>query len=138
MSRQRSNEHGRSHELTGDDCASEKSATRVKRAPRAGCRSWGVKPETQSFYELAVQQAVERVLGGLDEALDLERLARGAALSPFHFHRIFRGMVGETPLELHRRLRLERAAFCLREGSTPVIAVALDAGYDTHEAFTRA
>ena len=97
-----------------------------------------MKPETQSFYQLAVQQAVERVLGCLDEALDLERLARGAALSPFHFHRIFRGMVGETPLELHRRLRLERAALCLREESTPVIAVALDAGYDTHEAFTRA
>jgi AraC family transcriptional regulator len=97
-----------------------------------------VKPETQSFYQLAVQQAVERVLGGLDEALDLERLARGAALSPFHFHRIFRGMLGETPLELHRRLRLERAALCLREQATPVITVALDAGYDTHEAFTRA
>jgi AraC family transcriptional regulator len=47
-------------------------------------------------------------------------------------------MVGETPLELHRRLRLERAALCLREQSTPVIGVAFDAGYDTHEAFTRA
>jgi AraC family transcriptional regulator len=97
-----------------------------------------VKAETQSFYEVAVQKAVERVLGGLDEALDLPRLAREAALSPFHFHRIFRGMLGETPLELHRRLRLERAALCLREQNTPVTSVALDAGYDTHEAFTRA
>ncbi len=47
-------------------------------------------------------------------------------------------MVGETPLELHRRLRLERAAQQLLQTDTPVTALALDAGYDTHEAFTRA
>jgi AraC family transcriptional regulator len=97
-----------------------------------------VKPETQSFYELAVQRAIERVISSLDDALDLERLARGAALSPFHFHRIFRGMIGETPLELHRRLRMERAAFRLLEEETSVTTIAVDAGYDTHEAFTRA
>jgi AraC family transcriptional regulator len=97
-----------------------------------------VKPETQSFYQIAVRQAIERVIASLDEALDLERLARVAALSPFHFHRIFRGMIGETPLELHRRLRLERAAFRLLEDETAVTTIALDAGYDTHEAFTRA
>jgi AraC family transcriptional regulator len=97
-----------------------------------------VKPETRSFYQLAVQRAVDRVVNGLDEALDLEELARSAALSAFHFHRIFRGMVGETPLEMHRRLRLERAAYFLRDGDAPVTTIAFDAGYDTHEAFTRA
>ena len=97
-----------------------------------------MKPETRSFYELAVQRAVERVADGLDEALDLEALARNAALSPFHFHRVFRGMVGETPLELHRRLRLERAACSLIEGDTSITAIAFAAGYETHESFTRA
>jgi AraC family transcriptional regulator len=97
-----------------------------------------VKPETQSFYQAAVQRAALRVVASLDEALDLERLARGAALSPFHFHRVFRGMLGETPLELHRRLRMERAAFRLLEEEASVTTIAVDAGYDTHEAFTRA
>jgi AraC family transcriptional regulator len=97
-----------------------------------------VKPETGIFYEVAVRRAIERVIDSLDEALDLERLARGAALSPFHFHRIFRGMVGETPLELHRRLRMERAALRLLEQEVSVTTIAVDAGYDTHEAFTRA
>jgi AraC family transcriptional regulator len=97
-----------------------------------------VKPETRSFYELAVLRAAERVVASLDEALDLARLAKEAALSPFHFHRIFRGMLGETPLELHRRLRLERAAWRLLEEETAVTTIAVDAGYDTHEAFTRA
>jgi AraC family transcriptional regulator len=97
-----------------------------------------MKPETLSFYHQAVRRTVERIIDGLDDALDLELLARAAALSPFHFHRVFRGMVGETPLELHRRLRIERAAWRLLNASTSVTSIAFDAGYDTHEAFTRA
>jgi AraC family transcriptional regulator len=51
-----------------------------------------MKPVTRTFYEQAVQQAIEYVRDNLDEALNLETLARGACLSPFHFHRVFRGM----------------------------------------------
>lgn len=97
-----------------------------------------MRAETRSFYEAAVVRAVLRISGALDEALDLGDLARGAELSPFHFHRIFRGMLGETPLEMHRRLRLERAASQLLGSMDSVTAIAFDAGYDTHEAFTRA
>jgi AraC family transcriptional regulator len=96
-----------------------------------------VKTETLSFYESAVERALQHVVTHLDEALDLSHLARVAALSPFHFHRIFRGMLGETPLELHRRLRLERAALRLRSEETTVTTIALAAGYDTHEAWAR-
>ena len=45
----------------------------------------------------------------LDKPLDLESLAEVAHFSPFHFHRVFKGMVGETPVELTRRLRIERS-----------------------------
>lgn len=97
-----------------------------------------MKPETTSFYEMAVLRAVEQIVANLDQALDLAALARGAALSAFHFHRVFRGLVGETPLELHRRLRLERAAQKLRDGDESVTTIAFGAGYETHESFTRA
>jgi AraC family transcriptional regulator len=97
-----------------------------------------VKSETVTFYEAAVTRTVERITASLDEALDLGALAREAALSPFHFHRIFRGMLGETPLEMHRRLRLERAASELLVAGASVTTVAFAAGYETHEAFTRA
>jgi AraC family transcriptional regulator len=97
-----------------------------------------MKPDTRSFYELAVEKAIQRVIADLDRALDLQALARVAALSPFHFHRVFRGMVGETPLELHRRLRLERAAHALLFEDRPVTEIAFAAGYETHESFTRA
>ena len=65
-------------------------------------------------------------------------MAREACVAPFHFHRIFRGMVGETPLELVRRLRLERAAWQLASTDRSVTEVAFDAGYEAHQAFTRA
>jgi AraC family transcriptional regulator len=97
-----------------------------------------MRAQTRSFYEAAVERAVARIAGSLDEALDLGELARGAELSPFHFHRIFRGMLGETPVEMHRRLRLERAASQLLASTRSVTVIAFDAGYDTHEAFTRA
>jgi AraC family transcriptional regulator len=97
-----------------------------------------MRPGTRTFYEQAAQRAVERVVAGLDGELGLEALARGAALSPFHFHRLFRGLLGETPLAMHRRLRLERSAWCLLSQGGPVTAVAFAAGYETHEAFTRA
>jgi AraC family transcriptional regulator len=74
----------------------------------------------------------------LDEALDLQSLARSGCLSPFHFHRVFSGMVGETPMELVRRLRMERAAWRLSRTTATVTDIAFGAGYETHEAFTRA
>jgi AraC family transcriptional regulator len=97
-----------------------------------------MKTETRSFYESAVARTVAHIAQTLDEALDLGALAKGAALSPFHFHRVFRGMVFETPLEMHRRLRLERAAWQLIERNDAVTTIAFGAGYETHEAFTRA
>ena len=97
-----------------------------------------VKTDTLSFYEAAVRKAVRHIEDHLDDALDLGSLARHAALSPFHFHRVFRGLVGETPLMLHRRLRMERAAVRLAETERGVTEIAFEAGYDTHEAFTRA
>src|SRR5689334_23894861 len=98
----------------------------------------GVKAETRSFYVRVVQAVVEHVAQHLDEALALDALAARACLSPFHFHRVFRGMVGETPTELGRRLRLERAAWRLLHTDQPVTVLAFDAGYETHEAFSRA
>jgi AraC family transcriptional regulator len=97
-----------------------------------------MKPATESFYAQVVQRVIEHVASHLDEALALEAMAAKACVSPFHFHRVFLGMVGETPVELGRRLRLERAAWRLLHTDRPVTVIAFDAGYETHEAFSRA
>ncbi len=74
----------------------------------------------------------------LDGEMSLNELARAAHFSPYHFHRIFRGMVGESLKEHIRRLRLERAAMRLKHTDRSVLDIALEAGYETHEAFSRA
>jgi len=74
----------------------------------------------------------------LDEVISLDALADIACFSPFHFHRVFRGLVGEGVMEHVRRLRLERSAFQLKSTDRPVTRIAFDAGYETHESYTRA
>ena len=97
-----------------------------------------MKPTTAADYERRILNVLTHIQAHLDENLDVARLAGIAHFSPYHFHRIFRGMVGETVIEHVRRLRLERAAFHLRYGRRRVTDISLDAGYDALEAFSRA
>ncbi len=74
----------------------------------------------------------------LDEPLPLTRLAGIAELSPYHFHRLFTRVSGETPAAFVQRLRLEKAAFRLLLHDDPIISIALDCGYNNHETLSRA
>ena len=101
----------------------------------------GTRPKhktTWNDYKERILRVLTHIQEHLDDALDLEEMARVACFSSFHFHRIFAAMTGETIADHVRRLRLERAAMELRSGAKQVIQVALDAGYEAHAAFTRA
>jgi AraC family transcriptional regulator len=93
---------------------------------------------TAESYQERVQRVLVHIQSNLDGALALEELAAVANFSPYHFHRVFRGLVGESVKEHVRRLRLERAAHRLRHSEMPVTDIAFEAGYESHEAFTRA
>lgn len=93
---------------------------------------------TERDYRERMLRALVYIQQHLDEPIRLDDLASVAHFSPYHFHRIFRGMVGESVMEHVRRLRLERAAQRLKQGETPVTRLAFEAGYESHEAFTRA
>jgi AraC family transcriptional regulator len=97
-----------------------------------------MRPQTDRDYRQRVLRVLVHIEQHLDDSLALDDLAALAHFSPFHFHRIFRAMVGESVIQYVRRLRLERAARRLKSTSEPVIRLALEAGYDSHEAFTRA
>lgn len=56
-----------------------------------------------------VNRAIDFILGNLDQSLKLEVVANAAGFSPFHFHRIFRSLVGESLAEFVKRVRLERS-----------------------------
>jgi AraC family transcriptional regulator len=97
-----------------------------------------MKPSTEQDYHERIVRTLVYLQQHLDDALSLEQVAAVAAFSSFHFHRIFRGLVGETMKEYVRRLRLERAARDLKRLDEPITQIALQAGFETHESFTRA
>ena len=92
---------------------------------------------TLQDYKRRIRQVLAHIREHLDDPLSLNELAALACFSRYHFHRIFKGMVGEAVKEYVRRLRLERAASQLKLGSASVVEIALNAGYESHEAFTR-
>jgi AraC family transcriptional regulator len=96
------------------------------------------RTETLHDHGARVQRAIAHMAANLDRDLDLETLSAVACFSPHHFHRIYRAVTGETTAETVRRLRLNRAAASLIQGTDPIAAVARRAGYGSVEAFTRA
>jgi AraC family transcriptional regulator len=71
------------------------------------------------------------------EPVDLERAARQAGLSPFHFLRLFARIVGVTPHQYLVRSRLRRAARALAADDRPVSDIALDVGFADLSNFVR-
>jgi AraC family transcriptional regulator len=85
-----------------------------------------------------VNRAVDHIVGHLDEPLRLRDLARVALLSPFHFHRVFQAILGSTPADFVRRLRLERAlGFLARPRPPSLTAIALTCGFSSSSDFSR-
>jgi AraC family transcriptional regulator len=96
------------------------------------------RTSTRSDYGMRLDRVFRWLADHLDDTLDLARLADVACMSPYHFHRIYHAMQGETAAETVRRLRLHRAAVELITGELPVPRIAYRAGYASQEAFTRA
>lgn len=90
-------------------------------------------------YEKRVNRVIDHIARHLGEDLSLSDLARVAAFSPFHFHRIFRALTDETLFGYIQRLRIERAAGTLTSRpDLSVLAVALDHGFSSAATFARA
>ncbi|WP_299892367.1 GyrI-like domain-containing protein [uncultured Ruegeria sp.] len=70
--------------------------------------------------------------------LSLDTLADVAAMSRFHWHRVFRALTGETCAQSVRRLRLHRAAIWLVQSDKPVAQIAVEVGYPNLKSFARA
>lgn len=97
-----------------------------------------VRASTDLDYQTRIIRVRRHLEANLDAPIAPESLARIAAFSLHHFHRIFRGLTGESILAHVRRLRLERAARSLRTTDRAILPIAFEAGYESHEAFTRA
>lgn len=89
-------------------------------------------------YVDRVNRAIDYVTRNLAGPLRLEDVARAACFSPYHFHRIFRGLMGETLAAFVKRVRLERAVYLLshRRGAS-LTEIALACGFNSSSDFSR-
>lgn len=94
-------------------------------------------------YVARVNRAIDFILRNLDQSLKLEVVAKAAGFSPFHFHRIFSSLVGESLHEFVKRLRLERAIALLTQKTwakrrpQSLTEIAFACGFDSSADFSR-
>lgn len=89
-------------------------------------------------YEQQLNKVIEYIGKHLDDKMTLAQLSEVACFSKYHFHRIFTAHTGLSLQQYIRWLRLKRAAYqlLLNKGQS-IINIAIDAGFESHEAFTR-
>lgn len=86
----------------------------------------------------AVQRMQDYIEEHIQEYISLHMLAKAANYSPWYAAKIFKELIGKTPFEYIRELRLSKAALKLRDTDRKVVDVAFDFVFDSHEGFTRA
>lgn len=90
-------------------------------------------------YTARINRVQDHIERNLDADLRLADLAAVANFSAYHFHRVFRALVGETVAEFTQRLRLQAAAGMLvKQPGVTVTEVALRCGYASSATFARA
>jgi AraC family transcriptional regulator len=91
------------------------------------------------IYRKRINQVIDHIKDHLANPLRLESLARLAHFSPFHFHRIFRSLVGEPLHAFIQRLRLEAAVFQMSHGPDATLTqIALRCGFASSSHFSHA
>ena len=93
---------------------------------------------TYNDYTQRINKVVAYINDHLDESLDLKTLAEVAALSEFHFHRVFKALKGETIGAHISRLRIEAAARLLRYSALSIEDIAFNIGYEAPAALSKA
>lgn len=110
----------------------------VARARGRGGRAEGRERGAPPDYVERVNLVIDHIVANLERPLRLKALADIAAFSPFHFHRVFQGMVGETPADFVKRLRLDRAVVMMTHARRePLTRVALRCGFASASDFSR-
>ncbi len=89
-------------------------------------------------YLRQVQKGVDYVEAHLQEDLNLADVSRAAGVSHWHFQRMFKALTGETLGTYVRSRRLAHARLALLNSERPVLDIALEAGFESQAAFTRA
>ena len=101
-------------------------------------KRWNTHEVTHQEYFKAINRAVDFINEHMNEPINLYDLAGVAHISGFHFHRIFKAMLGESPGEYIQRLRLEKAMFKLQTTRQTMLEIAEQTGYQSPHALSKA
>jgi AraC family transcriptional regulator len=96
-----------------------------------------MRTQTLNTYRELALKAVDYIYANLDGDLSCAVIADGVSVSSFYFHRVFKAVVGEGPLEMVSRLRMERSAHDLEFSDKSITEIAFEAGFDSLEGFSR-
>jgi AraC family transcriptional regulator len=94
-------------------------------------------PTTEACHREAVGRVIREMRTRLDEPLPLRALAEIAAISPYHFSRVFRQVTGIPPCQFLYALRLEVAKRLLLTTDVSVTDVCFEVGYNSLGTFIR-
>lgn len=89
-------------------------------------------------YDDRITRVIAYIYDNPTGDLSLDALADVAAMSRFHWHRVFRAMTGETCVAAVKRIRMHRASVALVQTDTPVANVGAAVGYPDVASFSRA
>jgi AraC family transcriptional regulator len=94
--------------------------------------------DTRRTHQIKINRALQYIERNIDKPLSLQDVAQMACLSPYHFHRLFRSIVGEPLYDYIKRIRLESAALQLRYTGDTVDKVSEQTGYARSTSFSKA
>lgn len=89
-------------------------------------------------YEARLRRVITYIYDHPNGDLSLDTLAEVAAMSRFHWHRVFRAMTGETCAQAVKRIRMHRASVALVQTERPIAQIADEVGYPQLASFSRA
>lgn len=101
------------------------------------CVGKALTDPSQRLTPQQIGRVIDFVQAYLSQDISLELLAQQAGFSPYHFARLFRQTMGETPHQFVLRQRIERAQRLLNEGDTYLANIALESGFANQSHFTR-
>jgi AraC family transcriptional regulator len=94
--------------------------------------------KSSETYRRRINRVIDYVNNNLEKTFSLEELASVAFFSPFHFHRIFMAVTGESVNYFTNRIRLEKTARLLKFSKHPISDIAMKCGFSSPSTFSRA
>jgi AraC-like DNA-binding protein len=121
-----------------DEAALEELSLRIAGAVMTTLAGGGARAHSPSRSdERRLTGVLRKIETRGHERLSLSAMARKAGMSPYHFLRVFRHVVGMTPHQYLLRTRLSRAAAALRRSGETISSIALEAGFEDLSTFNR-